>query len=394
MSIFEFDQNAALGSVISVDTSTVTVRIDDLDSLNRLQVNRLTVLQSSRPGQHLIGLITKIIRKQENDLIDQTREDDAEFVTNENNLVKIVLIGTLIDRVGKEKDVFRRTLETVPEIDASCFALEGEVLTRFMQVISAVKTDGAKLSLGTFALDDEATAYLNGNKLFQRHAVIVGSTGSGKSWTVARLLDQVSELAQANVILFDIHGEYKPLEGESFRHLKIAGPKDIDHGKGLKDGVLHLPYWLLDYESLVSMFVDRSDMNAPNQSMIMTRTIIEAKKETLDPNIHSEIIQNFTINSPVPFDLDFVISKLTNLDQEMVAGAKAGTEKQGPYYGKLSRLIGRLEAKRYDRRLAFLFNPPADCMQMEWLEEMVHLISAGRGSQSPARKELSDFSQL
>ncbi|ARC89753.1 ATP-binding protein [Rhodovulum sp. MB263] len=394
MSIFDFADNEALGSVISVDTAAATIRVDDLERLKRLQVNRLVVLQSSKPGQHLIGVVVRITRKPDNRDLEEAELTDLELIPNENNLVKITLIGTLLDKVGLEQNVFRRTLETVPEIDANCFSLEGERLTNFMQVISNVKTDGPKLSLGNFTLDDEAVAYLNGNKLFQRHAVIVGSTGSGKSWTTARLLDQIAELPQANVVLFDIHGEYRPLKGEAFKHLRIAGPSDIEHKRGLDDGVLHLPYWLLGYEALVSMFVDRSDQNAPNQSMIMTRTIVDAKKGTLDPVKHEEILENFTIDSPVPFDINSVLQNLKDLDEEMVPGARG--EKQGPYHGKLSRLIGRLEAKRHDRRLAFLFQPPNECMDMEWLERMVHAISTGRGAQdgNEGGIKIIDFSEV
>ncbi|WP_114011163.1 ATP-binding protein [Cohaesibacter intestini] len=394
MSIFDFADIEALGSVISVDTAAVTIRVDDLDRLKRLQVNRLVVLQSSKPGQHLIGIVVKITRKPDTRELVEADPDDEGLVPNENNLVKITLIGTLLDRVGSAANVFRRTLETVPEIDANCFSLEGERLTKFMQVISDVNTDGPKLSLGHFTLDEEATAYLNGNKLFQRHAVIVGSTGSGKSWTTARLLDQIAELPQANAVLFDIHGEYRPLKGEAFRHLRIAGPSDIEHARGLADGVLHLPYWLLGYEALLSMFVDRSDQNAPNQSMIMTRTIVDAKKSSLDPVVHKDVLENFTIDSPVPFDINDVLKKLQQLDEEMVPGARA--DKQGPYYGKLSRLIGRLEAKRHDRRLAFLFQPPPECMDMAWLERMVHAISAGRGAQhnNQGGIKIIDFSEV
>lgn len=394
MSIFDFADNEALGSVISVDTAAATIRVDDLDRLKRLQVNRLVVLQSSKPGQHLIGVVVRITRKPDNRDLDEAELTDVELIPNENNLVKITLIGTLLDKVGEEENVFRRTLETVPEIDANCFSLEGERLTNFMQVISNVKTDGPKLSLGNFTLDDEAVAYLNGNKLFQRHAVIVGSTGSGKSWTTARLLDQIAELPQANVVLFDIHGEYRPLKSEAFKHLRIAGPSDIENKRGLDDGVLHLPYWLLGYEALVSMFVDRSDQNAPNQSMIMTRTIVDAKKGTLDPAKHKEILENFTIDSPVPFDINAVLQNLKDLDEEMVPGARG--DKQGPYHGKLSRLIGRLEAKRHDRRLAFLFQPPNECMDMEWLERMVHSISTGRGAQdgNEGGIKIIDFSEV
>lgn len=398
MSIFNFNDADALGCVISVDTAAVILRVDDLDRLKRLQVNRLVVLQSSKAGQHLIGVVVKITRKPDDRAIAAglTIGDDEIAEPNENNLVRITLIGTLLDKVGETVNVFRRTLETVPEIEANCFSLEGAILTSFMQVISNVEIDGPKLSLGTFTLDDDAIAYLNGNKLFQRHAVIVGSTGSGKSWTTARLLDQIAALPQANTVLFDIHGEYRPLKGDAFQHFKIAGPADIDKGTGIDDGVLHLPYWLLGYEALVAMFVDRSDQNAPNQSMVMTRAITEAKQATLGDAKHKEILDNFTIDSPVPFSIDAVLANLNDLNTQMVAGAKAGTEKQGDYNGKLSRLIARLEAKRADRRLAFLFQPPAPCMEMEWLEKMVHKLVAGRGAQDTKTGgiKIVDFSEV
>ena len=394
MSIFDFNDNEALGSVISVDTTTAIVRVDDLDRLKILQVNRLVVLQSSKLGQHLIGVVVRITRKPESQEFEDIEPGEEEFIPNENNLIKVTLIGTLLDRVGDDKNVFRRTLETVPEIEAYCFSLEKKRLTSFMQVISKVEMKGPNLSLGNFTLDEEAVAYLNGNKLFQRHAVIVGSTGSGKSWLTARLLDQIAELSQANVVLFDIHGEYRPLNGEAFKQLRIAGPSDIDSKRGLNNGVLHLPYWLLGYEALVSMFVDRSDQNAPNQSMIITQTIVDTKKSYLDSKKHKEILDNFTIDSPVPFHIDTVLEKLRSKDEEMVKGER-GT-RQGPYHGKLSRLIGRLEAKRYDRRLAFLFQPPQECMEMNWLEKMVHIVSAGRGSQNDKYGgiKIIDFSEV
>jgi len=394
MGILKFEDKEALGSVISVDTVAVVIRVDDLDRLRRLQVNRLVVLQSSKPGQHLIGIVVKITRKADERAAEIELNSDEE-IPSENNLVRITLIGTLIDKVGTAQNIFRRTLETVPEIEANCFSLEGDRLTNFMQVISNVEMDGPKLSLGTFTLDDEAVAYLNGNKLFQRHAVVVGSTGSGKSWTTARLLEQIASLPQANVVLFDIHGEYRPLDDEAFQHFRIAGPSDIESGRTLDDGVLHLPYWLLGYEALISMFVDRSDQNAPNQSMVITRTITEAKKQTLGKPENKDILDNFTIDSPVPFELDFVLKTLAELNSEMVSGS-SGKEKQGDFHGKLSRLIARLEAKRGDRRLAFLFQPPSECMQMDWLEKMVHRIIGGRGAQENGKGgiKIIDFSEV
>ena len=92
-----------------------------------------------------------------------------------------------------------------------------------------------------------------------------GSTGSGKSWTTAKIIEQMADLDTSNAIVFDLHGEYEPLQQNGIKHFKVAGPGDVESGKTLQDGVIYLPYWLLSYEALVSLFVDRSDQNAPNQ---------------------------------------------------------------------------------------------------------------------------------
>lgn len=396
MPIFEYQDHEALGRIIAVDSAVVVVRVDELERLKRVQVNRLLTLQSSKAGQYLIGVVSRITRKAPDGGVELEQEGEERAELPENNLVRVALIGTLIDRVGEARDVFRRTLETVPEIDANCFALEGERLTRFMQVISNVAEGGPQLELGKYTLDEDAIAYLNGNRLFQRHAVVVGSTGSGKSWTTARLLDQVAALDQANAILFDVHGEYRSLQGDEFRHFRVAGPGDLDRGEGLDDGILYLPYWLLGYEAIVSLFVDRSDQNAPNQAMVMARCITEAKRTYLEAGEHRDILENFTVDSPVPFDLAVVLAELERLDTERVEGAKAGTTRAGDFNGKLSRMIARFAAKRMDRRLGFLFQPAAECMEMGWLATMAHRVIGGRGSQADEKGgiKIIDFSEV
>ena len=397
MPIFDYDDGEALGKIIAVDTAIVVVRVDELERLKRVQVNRLVAIQSSKAGQHLVGVVSRITRRAPEITPDASEVNPDEVIElPENNLVRVSLIGTLIDKQGLLENVFRRTLETVPEIDANCFALEGKRLTDFMQVISNVTGDGPQLELGKYTLDENATAFLNGNRLFQRHAVVVGSTGSGKSYTTARMLDQVAALEQANAILFDIHGEYKTLNGEEFRHLRVAGPGDLDQDQGLADGVLYLPYWLLGYEAMVSLFVDRSDQNAPNQAMVMANSITDAKRKFLEDGKHTEVLANFTVDSPVPFPLQEILDRLNHLDTERVPGAKAGTDKAGDFNGKLSRLIARFEAKHLDRRLGFLFRPHAECMDMEWLPRLAHALTGSRGTQSDNKGgiKIIDFSEV
>lgn len=390
MSLFDYDDREALGKVISVDTSSVIVEVLDIEKLKSLQVNRLVVLQSSKAEQFLIGLIEKLVRKK---IFDDSLENEDNFL--EENLCKITLIGTFKNKEGLQNNVFRRTLETVPEIDANCFALEHDKLTNFMQVISQLSDGENSLSLGTYTLDDNAKAYINGNKLFQRHAFIGGSTGSGKSWTTAKIIEQMAKLNNVNSIIFDLHGEYKPLKDiDNIEYYKIAGPSDIEQNKGLSDNVLHIPYWLLTYEALVSMFVDRSDQNAPNQSMVISREIRNVKKEYLEEKEQNDILANFTIDSPIPFSLESLLEKLNAINSEMVPGARAGAEKAGDFNGKLSRMISRLENKISDKRMGFLFGGGEVVMEFDWLNKLVETLIGVNSENSKAGIKIVDFSEV
>jgi len=90
MNIFEYTPEELLGTVESVDTSTVIVKVENDDKLRGLQVNHLVSIQSSKIGQHLIGLVSKIIRKSAYN--DPVADVSPEFSFN---IIKVILIGTL-----------------------------------------------------------------------------------------------------------------------------------------------------------------------------------------------------------------------------------------------------------------------------------------------------------
>jgi hypothetical protein len=115
MSIFDYKKEESIGSVFSVDTGTVLVSVSNLDALRMMQINHLVVLRSSRAGQHLIGLINKIMRKALVGVNEKENEDSEvqDECTVVENIVRVTLIGTLLDAVGTEQNVFRRTLEAV-----------------------------------------------------------------------------------------------------------------------------------------------------------------------------------------------------------------------------------------------------------------------------------------
>ena len=396
MAIFDFEDNASIGTVFSVDTATLIVKVEELDKLRKLQVNHLVAIKSSKAGQYLIGIINRITRKATDD--EQPVGEDLglnNFLFTEN-ILKVNLIGTFLNKHGEKENVFKRTLDTVPEIEAKCFPIDGENITRFMQTISTKVKYQIPLSIGKYSIDENAEAFLDGDKLFQRHAVIVGSTGSGKSWCVAKIIEQIAKLPMANSILFDIHGEYS---GENFKadgiqYFRIANPSDLGKKGNLTNGVLMLPYWLLTYEEMLAMLLDRSDSNAPNQAMLFYKTVFTEKQKYLDEVKDTIFKDSITIDSPIPYKLEKVLQELKRLDEEMVPGA-AGKEKQGPFFGKLTRFIQRLEAKKDDKRIGFLFQVSDDELQLNWLNDLCSALM--HGSELNGKKagvKIIDFSEV
>lgn len=395
MAIFNFEDSSSIGTVFSVDTATLIIKVDELEKLRKLQVNHLVAIQSSKAGQLLIGLINRITRKVSDE--EQLSGDDfglTNFLFTEN-ILRVNLIGTLLNKHGEKENVFKRTLDTVPEIEAKCFPIDGENITKFMQTISTKENYEIPLSIGKYSIDENAEAFLDGDKLFQRHAVIVGSTGSGKSWCVAKIIEQVAKLPMANSVLFDIHGEYSGagFKADGIQHFRIANPSDLGKKGNLANGVLMLPYWLLTYEEMLAMLLDRSDSNAPNQAMLFSKTVFTEKQKYLDEIKDAVFKDSITIDSPVPYKIENVIQELSRLDEEMVTGSRG--DKQGPFFGKLTRFVQRLEAKSQDKRLGFLFQISDDELQLDWLNDFCGALM--HGSELNGKKsgiKIIDFSEV
>lgn len=382
MSIFQFDEMQAFGSVQSVDTATVVVRVTDTAQLSKLQVNHLVVIRASKTGQALIGMVSKIMRK----FGDETDLAEGEDISS-SDIVKVTLIGTLLDRDGEKSNVFKRTLESVPEIDSDCFVMANDTLTAFMAAISGADSGMENpLCIGRYTINDGAKAWLDGNKLFQRHAVIVGSTGSGKSYTVATLIEKIAELKSCNAILFDIHGEYEPINGNGIKHYKIAGPADAP-----SDSIVFLPYWLLSYEEMLALMLDRSDANAPNQAMVFSQAVLSTKEALLTKNGNTAMVGHITIDSPVPYEISEVLDILNDKNVETKTGT-SGRSVQGDFYGKLSRFIQRLDAKINDKRLNFMFSNNPELLKYSYMnilcKEMMAPASQGGGV------KIIDFSEV
>ncbi|MCY4519143.1 MAG: ATP-binding protein [Caldilineaceae bacterium] len=370
MQIFEFDESHLLGRVRAVDTHRIDVQVNSDEDLRKARVWQLVAI--SLPGvieKWLIGIIDRVVKTpvvEDSSLggfeVDEVGEDifQGEVVLN---TVRISLVGTTWLALGK-KPQFSRSLAQVPEIDAACHILQDAQLQNFMTLLSVEGTTDHSLEIGSYTIDDTAIACLDGNKFFQRHAALLGSTGSGKSWSVATILEQAAKLPSANVIVLDLHGEYGELSYA--QHLRIPGPEQIEKPD---EELLFLPYWLLNAEELQAMFVDRSEFNAHNQVTVFHDIVISEKKKMLNELEKTDVLDAFTMDSPVPFCISKVISELKHKNEEMVDGQRS--KKQGPFHGQFSRMLVRLNSKFDDKRNAFLFQAPSAMHEYDAMSTIV-----------------------
>ena len=174
------------------------------------------------------------------------------------------------------------------------------------------KEGEGQIKIGQLASSSSIDARVDLDRLLTRHSVVVGSTGSGKSTTVASLLRSItgepgtSRYPSARILLLDIHGEYARALGDVAQVFRINADE--------AQSELFVPYWALEFEELATFLVgDIED----SQAMHLRDKIVELKVDGLkryprpgaDPG-------SLTVDSPVPFSLNQLWYDL--IDQEIM----------------------------------------------------------------------------
>ncbi|WP_186192580.1 anti-phage-associated helicase HerA [Burkholderia gladioli] len=251
-----------------------------------------------------------------------------------------------------------------------------------------------KFAFSTLVSNDKITVPVDGDRFFNKHLAVVGSTGAGKSHTIAKIIQTAVSakngqysLNNSHVIIFDIHSEYR-----------TAFPD----ANFLDASTLTLPYWLLNSEELEEVLLDTGERDNYNQSAVFRQLVTENKKR------HNAGAKNVFYDSPLKFNIHEVLNALYNIKSETVNSKNearymvvdgsytllpegktdnshglqlSANERLDLYFSKrldfhptkgqsitpgsyadksLDKFFARFEAKVEQDRLQFLFGPSAD----------------------------------
>lgn len=322
-----------LGKVISVYGSSVSIE---------LTPNVRSGLLMIEGKAHRIGQVGSFVRIPQGynslfGLISETNDTspnpDLHHVSSERRLIKVELIG---ESVGSD---FERGISQYPAIyDEAHLVTESDLRTIYGH------NELGQVNIGKLSTSDSIDVSIDLDKLINRHSAILGSTGSGKSTSVASLLrsivnkpDGQLQTPSSRIILFDLHGEYSSALSEISEVFSVM-PSDGENS-------LIIPYWCVNPERLIEFLCGQ---NEPLKNKFIELIIFE-KKQFVEKNPGLDIDKDkITQYTPLPFNLRKIWGRLCFEDrvtwqekEQETPAFKDGSE------GDYSKLI------------APVFNPPA-----------------------------------
>lgn len=280
-----------LGTVEDVSGATIRIK------LGQATVSGLSFIegQSYRVGQvggfvriplgsvNLYGVISQVGAS-------AVPERLAEIEEHGNRWMTVQLVGEGQPGIG-----FDRGISQFPTVgDAAHLVTEHDLRT-----IYGRPNDPRFVQVGRLASANSIPALVEIDKLVTRHSAVVGTTGSGKSTTVAGILTALSDCTlypSARILVIDIHGEYGKALADRAAIFRISP----DEEKG--EFPLYVPYWAMTLDELLPITLGTIE-NGGDRGAVIDR-ITGLKLDALGRSAKAGVTpDSLTVDSPVPFSI-------------------------------------------------------------------------------------------
>lgn len=201
-----------IGVVTSVDGRAIRVSVDKAKNSSHL-LYRGELVKNVSVGSYvkIIKGFTKIIGKVEGEYTVEDKVSSMKDYASDKERISRSLNVSLLGFF--QKGNFERGIKEMPLIENECFLLDKE---EFNEVHNFIRKDDEPLILGTLTLEKGLKVQVGLDSLFASHIGIFGNTGSGKSYTLAKIYrelfkkykDKSNFQRNAKFFLLDFNGEY------------------------------------------------------------------------------------------------------------------------------------------------------------------------------------------
>ena len=357
-----------LGDVAAVSGSSISVKLAS-SIASGLSIIRGRTYRVGQVGsfvripqgyQNLFGIVSEIGANAIPERVDVGEET--------GRWMRVELVGEVIG------GTFDRGVSQYPNVgDFVHLAIEKD-----LQTIYGVGNEG-QIAIGSLSSAESISARIALDELVTRHSAVLGSTGSGKSTTVASLLRAITNpptgvrLPSARILILDLHGEYSEAMAD------VAEVYSVEAHPGRHR--LFIPYWALETAELLSFLTGEME---GNREAAFTDKIYELKSSSHEASGFPGVDKaSITVDTPLPFSLkrlwydllDFEIRTFSDSDRKKLAVVDRGDidhleapiyephamGAKGPFLNQQARGITRqlslMRSRLLDRRYDFLLHP-------------------------------------
>ena len=325
-----------IGRVVEVSGARIVGRlegtVEDLYRTyrsRRYAVGQVGSIVKIEAGEKLVFGVVTALRMTETPPDERASASAAQGASSDAKWLEVDLFGEALQTSPKEADFdFQRGVSTYPLPGQDIFVASVDELNRIYR-----RPNKPSIHVGTLSQASSLPVHLLMDDLLGKHFAVLGTTGAGKSCSVAVLLGAIlKESPNAHVVLLDPHDEYR-----------CAFP---DNANVIDPTTLNLPHWLLNFEESVALFVGRTERSATSQTNILKEALLDARKNF---GLADGQVDEITVDTPVPYTMGKLIRSIE-------AAMPSQKSQEAPY----KKILDKIEILQRDKRFAFLVRSDDD----------------------------------
>ena len=393
MSLFQVIADLRIGSIVEVAGTAIKIELDgSISELMRTfggrvyPIGQFASILKIHYGRRILVAYVRLLRMRS----EIAREQGLPVPppSEDSRLIEADLFGEAIWHEKYQNLEFIRGVRNYPLPGQSVYLTTQEELQKVYEGAEYARSGDCNpmLAIGSYVGTQGVTCYANMDKLFGLHCAVLGSTGAGKSGTVAAIIhsvlehkakDDANSILRPRILIVDPHGEYAAAFGSRAVVYRAYNPLTGEAEGSQKQ--LRLPYWMLTAEEFRELVIGKTEYEATSENNIVYKALAHSrlvKKGWIKPSEtweakpssgphpseprpvsaeYASRIVSYDSDTPDPFSLNEFAAHIEKEQSMRPKGGKWEAMSPSDFKSHMS-VLDKLSVLRTDPRLAFMLS--------------------------------------